>query len=365
MTPFEPGSDPDEVPVLERLAGVKSKVARPDRSWGFYVGILVIAVIGVAVFSALNRSRGAHAAGLQPQASAPPPVMPSPAAGSSAAASQPAPLMMPTLPPASAAAPGGEDPAARWRAPSLIVDIGEDASSAGVGSPGTVMASATKPAGPGDSKPSTDDRFGEHFGGAGDTAVATRLADTALIVPQGAVAPAILETAINSDLPGFVRAVVSRDVRGFDGSTVLIPRGSKLIGQYKSGVAAGQSRAFVIWSRLITPAGVSVDLASPAADRLGRGGLEGETNSHFFQRFGGSMLLSVLSAGLDAVASRGSGGNATAIVIASPQQATNIASIALQKRIDIPDTITVPQGAPIRVFIARDLDFSGVMRKAP
>ena len=65
------------------------------------------------------------------------------------------------------------------------------------------------------------------------------------IIAQGAVIPAVLETAINSDLPGYVRAVVSRDVSSFDGKNVLVPRGSRLVGQYRSGVALGQSRAFV------------------------------------------------------------------------------------------------------------------------
>jgi type IV secretion system protein VirB10 len=140
---------------------------------------------------------------------------------------------------------------------------------------------------------------------------------------------------------------------------VLIPRGSKLIGEYKSGVAVGQSRAFVIWSRLLTPAGVSINLASPATDRLGRGGLNGETNTHFIQRFGAAILLSVISAGLQALADQ-NGNSVNAIVIGSPQQATNVATVALQKDIDIPTTITVPQGKDIRVFVARDLDFSDV-----
>ena len=61
-----------------------------------------------------------------------------------------------------------------------------------------------------------------------------------------------------SDLPGFTRAVVSRDVMSFDGKTVLIPRGSRLIGQYKSGVAMGASRVFVIWTRVIRPDGVAL-----------------------------------------------------------------------------------------------------------
>ena len=197
-----------------------------------------------------------------------------------------------------------------------------------------------------------------------ETAYATHLTDLALVIPQGTVVPAILETGINSDLPGFVRAVVSRDVHGFDGSTVLIPRGSKLIGQYRNAVAEGSSRAFVVWSRVLTPDGVSIDIGSPAADELGRGGLQGETNTHFFQRFGAAIMLSVISAGLEAAANQNSNGN-TAIVIGSPQQASNVASIALQRQIDIPPTITVPQGQPLTVFVSRDLDFSSVIAKKP
>jgi type IV secretion system protein VirB10 len=205
-----------------------------------------------------------------------------------------------------------------------------------------------------------NERFAERIGSAGvETARATRLRDLALVAPQGTVIPAFLETAVNSDLPGFVRAVVSRDVRGFDGSTVLIPRGAKLIGQYRSGVAAGQTRAFVVWSRVLTPDGVSVEIGSPSADTLGRGGLEGETNSHFLRRFGASILLSVVGAGVEALGGNGRGD--TAIVIGSPQQASNIATIALQREIDIPTTISVRQGTAIRVFVARDLDFSAVM----
>jgi type IV secretion system protein VirB10 len=149
-------------------------------------------------------------------------------------------------------------------------------------------------------------------------------------------------------------------VHGFDGTTVLIPRGSKLIGQYRSAVAAGYSRAFVVWSRLITPDAVSVDIGSPATDTVGRGGIDGESNSHFLERFGAAIMLSVLTAGLDAAVNSTAKEGTTAIVVGTPQQANNVAAIALQKYIDVPTTITVPQGAPVRVFVARDLDFSGV-----
>lgn len=258
----------------------------------------------------------------------------------------------------------------RLRAPAMVVDLdsrpapdGDVRVAATIGAEPAPTRAAPRPLAD-DSKISAEERFAEKVAGSNaDAARATRLTDPSLVAPQGTVIPAILETAINSDLPGFVRAVVSRDVRGFDGSTVLIPRGSKLIGQYKSGVAAGQTRAFIVWSRVLTPQGVSIDIASPGADRLGRGGLDGETNTHFFRRFGASILLSVLNAGLNAASNNGNGGDNTAIIIGSPQQASNIASIALQREIDIPTTITVAQGAPIRVFVARDLDFSGVVQK--
>ncbi|HEX6865776.1 MAG TPA: TrbI/VirB10 family protein, partial [Caulobacteraceae bacterium] len=143
----------------------------------------------------------------------------------------------------------------------------------------------------------------------------------------------------------------------FDGSTVLIPRGSKLIGQYRSGVALGQSRAFVVWSRILTPEGVSIDIGSPGTDPLGRGGLEGETDTHFFQRFGGAILLSVMSAGVQAASHNG--GDTTAIIIGSPEQAGRLAELA-PKSSDIPVTVKVMQGTPLQVFVTRDLDFSGV-----
>ena len=122
------------------------------------------------------------------------------------------------------------------------------------------------------------------------------------IVAQGAIIPAVLETALDSDLPGFARAVVSRDVRSFDGQSVLIPRGSRLIGQYKSAVSQGATRAFVIWTRIIRSDGVSIQIGSPGEDALGRAGLTGEVNRRFFARFGGSILLSVLNAGVASVA---------------------------------------------------------------
>ena len=379
MSQDQSASPPAESPVLGRLGAGPSALSRREGPWGMVAIGLGAVALGWVVFSSLSHNRSAQA---QTPVRTPATVQ----ADFASAVTPPAPTGTvtytapppPTFSPATPQAVAPTDQTGRWRAPAMVVDIADTsgAASAATGGGETIgsialgaKASAAAPAaaltGPA-AKISADESFAERVEGAtAETAHATRLANVQLIAPQGTVIPAIMETALNSDLPGFVRAVVSRDVRGFDGSRVLIPRGSKLIGQYRAGVAVGQSRAFVVWSRVLTPDGVSVDIGSPGADRLGRGGLDGETNTHFFQRFGSAILLSVIGGAIDTVTANNTRSSSTAIVIGSPQQATNVAAIALKKQIDIPDTISVPQGAPIRVFVARDLDFSSVMSKTP
>ena len=177
------------------------------------------------------------------------------------------------------------------------------------------------------------------------------------LIPQGAIIAAVLETALDSDLPGYARAIVNRDVLSFDGSAVLIPAGSRVIGQYNSGVAQGASRVFIVWQRLIRPDGVSIALASPATDDLGRGGLAGKVNRHFLQRYGGAILLSVLTGGISATSASLSNGNT--VVVGTASEATGLASQA-SNSLNIPPTIRTPQGANVRIFVARDLDFTGV-----
>jgi type IV secretion system protein VirB10 len=190
-----------------------------------------------------------------------------------------------------------------------------------------------------------------------DGAKAQQLPNLDRIIPQGAIIGAVMETALNSDLPGYARALVTKDVLSFDGSTVLIPAGSRVIGEYNSGVAKGASRIFIIWTRLIRPDGVSIALASPAVDELGRGGLGGKVNRHFLQRFGGAILLSVLTGGISAVA--GAIGGGSTVVVNSSNEATSLISEAGRGN-DIPPTIKTNQGALVLIFVARDLDFTAV-----
>lgn len=211
-------------------------------------------------------------------------------------------------------------------------------------------------AAPADRNLSDTERFSARVGNEEvEVAKARRMAGLDRLIPQGAVIGAVMETALNSDLPGFARATVLRDVRSFDGSSILIPAGSRIIGQYKSGVAQGASRVFVLWTRLIRPDGVSIELASPATDELGRAGISGKVNRHFLQRYGGGILTSVISGAINAAAASLSGGST--IIVGSAGEAASLARQAGQSE-DIPPTITTRQGANVRIFVARDLDFS-------
>ncbi len=326
-------------------------VARPPSAadgLGLAAGVVAAVALGGITLLTLNAKR-----------TAPPPARPeaAPVATLAATPVPPAPVVLAAAPPPPAAAtpqvaPGpppsvGVDPNQSRAGPMVIDNTAIEASAPRVsGGP----AASAAPQG----QLSADEQFALRAGNdAPPSARASSLSDPAGTVVQGAIIPAVLETALNSDLPGYARAIVSRDVRGFDGSRVLIPRGSRLIGQYKSGVATGQSRAFVVWTRLIRPDGVSVQLASPVTDETGQAGVGGKVDRHFAQRFGAAILLSVVSG---AASSLGNGSSST-VVIGSSGDASSAASQALQTDGKISPTIRVAQGTPVQVFVARDLEF--------
>ena len=95
-----------------------------------------------------------------------------------------------------------------------------------------------------------------------DVALARPTSDLDRTVIQGTMIPAVLETAVQSDLPGVIRAIVSEDIRSFDGSAVLMPKGSRLFGTYRADLKLYQSRALILWTRLVTPDGLSIMIGS-------------------------------------------------------------------------------------------------------
>ncbi len=178
-----------------------------------------------------------------------------------------------------------------------------------------------------------------------------------LLLPKGAFIDCTLETAIDSTLPGMTTCVTATDTFGVDGSTVLIERGSKLVGETRGEVHQGQARLFVLWTEARTPTGVIVPLASPGTDELGRSGLPGEVSRHFFQRFGAAILISVIDGAVQgAVASQSRGG----AVIYNPSASQDVMTEVLKSTVHIPPTIRKAQGDRIQVLVARDLDFRSV-----
>ncbi|WP_292018915.1 type IV secretion system protein VirB10 [Mesorhizobium sp.] len=275
----------------------------------------------------------------------------------------------------------------RLRAKQLVVDSGDAPGSASaLGGNGTDAAAAEN-AGEGEEDPNRRFLARASQNGA-DTSKATMNPRTDALVAQGTMIKGVLETAIQSDLAGMVRAVVSEDVWSFDGRRVLIPGGSRLIGEYRSGLATGQTRVFIVWTRLLRSDGMSVQLGSTGTDELGRSGMPGEVDNHYFERFGSAILLSVVGGATQFIANLGNDQNGsntnqtftdpqtgqTATIQTQPNQymqnarqigaqqvsqsLNRIAEEALRNSINIAPTIHVDQGSRILVFVRRDLDFS-------
>ncbi len=193
---------------------------------------------------------------------------------------------------------------------------------------------------------------------------ATKFAPQPYLIGQGKFIFGTLAVAINSDLPGQVSAIVNQDVYGEQGRNVLIPRGSRLIGEYRSGLANNQSRLFVVWTRVIQPNGISVMIGSEGTDALGQGGLTGLVDYHFLARFGSATLISLLGAGAANVGVNpddqynSMAAYRQAVAQSMAQQSTNM----LNQSANIPPTVHIPQGEKITVFVNKDLDFSRVYR---
>jgi type IV secretion system protein VirB10 len=192
---------------------------------------------------------------------------------------------------------------------------------------------------------------------------ASLIADRNMFVTKGTFLDCALETAISSDVPGMTSCRLTRDVYSTSGKVLLLERGSRIVGQYKGGLQRGQARIFVLWNRIETPTGVVVNLDSPGTDALGRSGHSGYVDTHFWERFGGAIMLSLIDDVGTYVANEasdsGSGGNQIQFG-GTAEAAKNASSIALENSINIPPTLVKHQGDHINVFVARDLDFRGV-----
>ena len=332
---------------------VLPSVAQRKRSdgLGMVAGIAIVGMLGAVTLWSMNGARVEQAAPPAPAQVAPPPVEdigPAfPPGAETVIGAAPAPLPAPDPQPVLSAPPQMQPGLAPAANPHSSPTVVFDASAL------PLPAAVPGPASPAGAEGNPNEAFAARLGGVGGAAaMAEANFDPRTTVTQGTLIPAVLETAINTDVPGFVRAVVSSDVRSFDGARVLVPRSSRLIGEYKSGLQAGQNRAYVIWTRLIRPDGVSVKLSSPAVGFGGEAGLAGKVNSHFFSRFGSAMLLSVIG-GIPSLI-----GNSASVIVGGGGQSAAAAAIGQSGQIS--PTVRVRPGQPIRVFTSKDLDFSKV-----
>ncbi|MBW8709362.1 MAG: type VI secretion protein, partial [Alphaproteobacteria bacterium] len=199
-------------PVFERGNGLHPGLVRPGSSWGMGLAVVGACVLGVVTFMSLSSARQARQ--VPPVAQVAPPA-PQPVLVAAAPPPPPAPMLVQAAPPQPLPQVA---PAPDTRSPAMVVDFSQAPAA------GTVTTTVEQAGGPGaaaaaDEKLSPDERFSAKVGNSNvDVAHSSRLRDLSHTAPQGTIIPAVLETAINSDLPGFVRAVVSRDVRGFDGT---------------------------------------------------------------------------------------------------------------------------------------------------
>ncbi len=228
-----------------------------------------------------------------------------------------------------------------------------------------------------DSSLSADENFLQRAANAEfETSIAKKLANPSRMVVQGTIISAVLETAINTQLPGNIRAQITENVYSYDGSRILMPSGTRLVGTFSTDVKTAQKRVLIAWNRAITPKGKSVALGGTGADRLGRSGTAGHVNNRYAARFGGAFLISAISAipqlftirtAGSGVASRGGGfdnsggdaggGGGFGALSGVAGSGGGQAASALQQRFSLKPVISIPQGEDIRVFVNRDLFF--------
>ncbi len=178
------------------------------------------------------------------------------------------------------------------------------------------------------------------------------LPDRNFLITKGTIIPCILQTALDSSLPGMAICEINRDILSTSGKVILLEKGTKVVGEYRGGLRQGDRRIFVLWTRAETPHGVIINLDSPASDPLGRSGFDGIIDTQFWTRFGGAILLSLVDTGFESLSAIA--GQDTSNAAKEP------AAIALENTGNVPIILRKNQGEEVAIFVSRDLDFSSV-----
>ena len=187
---------------------------------------------------------------------------------------------------------------------------------------------------------------------------------------RGTYIRCVLESRVITDVPGYTSCVVTEPVYSVNGKRLLLPRGSKVMGSYNSDAIIGE-RAAIVWDRITTPTGMDVNMRSPGTDMLGSAGNPGHYSAHWAQRISSALLISLLSDAFKYAGAK-NGPQETAVVngaiYQNPYESNTartmerLANMALDRNMARPPTVTINQGTILNVYVARDVDFSAVMR---
>ncbi|TPK20071.1 TrbI/VirB10 family protein [Mesorhizobium sp. B2-5-9] len=177
------------------------------------------------------------------------------------------------------------------------------------------------------------------------------------VLQAGAVIPAALVTGIRSDLPGQISAQVTENVYDSPtGRSLLIPQGTRIVGQYDSGIGSGQRRVLLVWNRLIFPDGRSMVLErQPGADAQGYAGLEDAVDYHWGELFKAAALSTILSVGAQAGSSDQDSDVVRALRSGASDSVSQVGQQVVQRQLAIAPTLTIRPGFPVRVLVTRDL----------
>jgi type IV secretion system protein VirB10 len=193
---------------------------------------------------------------------------------------------------------------------------------------------------------------------------ATRLPDPDYTISAGRLLDCLLDTRIDSTLPGRMKCHLDSDVYSDSKRVVLMEAGTEFLGEQAGGILHGQQRQFALFLRGRTPNGIAVNLNSPATDALGASGIEGWVDTQFRKRFGAAIAIALMQDAVAvAVASQSAGGGQNTFVLGNTAQAgTSLAEKALESSINIPSILHTRQGERIQVMTARDIDMSDVYK---
>lgn len=195
-----------------------------------------------------------------------------------------------------------------------------------------------------------------------NSSTARTIKNKSMILSKGTIIECILETRVDTTVPGMTTCIVPKNIYSMDGRVLLVEKGTRAIGEYQGSVANGLARIFMLWTELRTPKGVVININSPATDQLGAAGMGGYVDFHWWQRFGNALLFSMISDGFQYIVNTANSNNTNSNVTYenTDNGMSEIIKEAMRQSGNIPPTLIKNQGERVAIFVARDLNFESV-----